>query len=174
MQPCCAQESNPWCLYCKSDTQPIAAPVHHSIHYCLTSTSVCYCCPGPKLFVKPTQKSNRSIIVNAVSHCCLAGHVNRDKVDKALEVCLSFLQWLTLLHQTLQLLYCWVKKLFNFHTFICWWLIKMIMIVKEYHLGGRCCTVTRFSLIGLFELLMLKFLSRVEVHVLPVCYVKCQ
>ena len=41
---------------------------------------------GPKLFVKPTQKSNRSIITNAVSHCCLAGHVNKDKVDKALEV----------------------------------------------------------------------------------------
>jgi len=36
--------------------------------------------------VKPTQKSNRSIITNAVSHCCLAGHVNKDKVDKALEV----------------------------------------------------------------------------------------
>jgi calmodulin-regulated spectrin-associated protein len=40
---------------------------------------------GPKLFVKPSQKSNRSIIINAISHCCLAGVVNRDKVEKAIE-----------------------------------------------------------------------------------------
>jgi len=52
----------------------------------LYNCSVVFCI-GPKLFVKPTQKSNRSIIINAVSHCCLAGHVNKDKVDKALEVC---------------------------------------------------------------------------------------
>ncbi|RUS88243.1 hypothetical protein EGW08_004009, partial [Elysia chlorotica] len=28
---------------------------------------------GPKLYVKPSAKSNRHIIVNAISHCCLAG-----------------------------------------------------------------------------------------------------
>lgn len=43
------------------------------------------CCLGPKLFVKPSAKSNRSIIMNAVSHCCLAGDVNSDKKQKVLE-----------------------------------------------------------------------------------------
>ncbi|CAD5118166.1 DgyrCDS6898 [Dimorphilus gyrociliatus] len=40
---------------------------------------------GPKLFVKPSAKSNRSIIMNAISHCCLAGDVNSDKKQKVLE-----------------------------------------------------------------------------------------
>lgn len=43
---------------------------------------------GPKLYVKPSQKqkSNRTIIINAVSHCCLAGVVNTDNKNKVLEV----------------------------------------------------------------------------------------
>ncbi|XP_059155891.1 calmodulin-regulated spectrin-associated protein 1-like isoform X3 [Physella acuta] len=40
---------------------------------------------GPKLFVKPSAKSNRHIIVNAISHCCLAGSVNTDMKNKVLE-----------------------------------------------------------------------------------------
>ncbi|KAL5013329.1 hypothetical protein ScPMuIL_007599 [Solemya velum] len=40
---------------------------------------------GPKLFVKPSSKSNRSIIINALSHCCLAGIVNTDMKNKVLE-----------------------------------------------------------------------------------------
>ena len=41
---------------------------------------------GPKLYVKPSQKSNRHIIVNAVCHCVLAGVVNADVKNKVLEV----------------------------------------------------------------------------------------
>ncbi|GAB1597927.1 calmodulin-regulated spectrin-associated protein 2-like isoform X8 [Argonauta hians] len=40
---------------------------------------------GPKLFVKPSSKSNRHIIINAISHCCLAGCVNVDLKNKVLE-----------------------------------------------------------------------------------------
>ncbi|GFO41529.1 calmodulin-regulated spectrin-associated protein 1 [Plakobranchus ocellatus] len=40
---------------------------------------------GPKLYVKPSAKSNRHIIVNAISHCCLAGSVNTDMKNKVLE-----------------------------------------------------------------------------------------
>ena len=41
---------------------------------------------GPKLFVKPSSKSNRHIIINAISHCCLAGTVNNDIKNKVVEV----------------------------------------------------------------------------------------
>ena len=41
---------------------------------------------GTKLFVKPSQKSNRSIIHNAISHCCLAGSVNQEIKNKVLDV----------------------------------------------------------------------------------------
>lgn len=44
------------------------------------------CHLGPKLFKKPSQKSNRHIIVNAISHCCLAGTVNTAVKDKVLDV----------------------------------------------------------------------------------------
>ncbi|KAL3891227.1 hypothetical protein ACJMK2_003490 [Sinanodonta woodiana] len=40
---------------------------------------------GPKLFVKPSSKSNRHIIINALSHCCLAGSVNTELKNKVLE-----------------------------------------------------------------------------------------
>ncbi|XP_069106488.1 calmodulin-regulated spectrin-associated protein 1-like isoform X2 [Argopecten irradians] len=40
---------------------------------------------GPKLFVKPSSKSNRHIIINAISHCCLAGSVNSEMKAKVLE-----------------------------------------------------------------------------------------
>jgi len=61
---------------------------------------------GPKLYVKPTQKSNRSIIINAVSHCCLAGHVNKDKVDKALEVCHCYIRIVILILCNWDILQC--------------------------------------------------------------------
>ncbi|ELU11545.1 hypothetical protein CAPTEDRAFT_228385 [Capitella teleta] len=41
---------------------------------------------GPKLFVKPSSKSNRHIIANAISHCCLAGTVNSDVKNRVLDV----------------------------------------------------------------------------------------
>ena len=44
------------------------------------------CVSGPKLFVKPSAKSNRHIIMNAISHCCLAGTVNTEVKNKVLEV----------------------------------------------------------------------------------------
>lgn len=43
-------------------------------------------CLGPKLFVKPSSKSNRHIIINAISQCVLAGPVNADQKNKVLEV----------------------------------------------------------------------------------------
>ena len=41
---------------------------------------------GPKLYVKPSTKSNKTIINNAISHCCLAGSVNTTMKNKVLEV----------------------------------------------------------------------------------------
>lgn len=41
---------------------------------------------GPKLYVKPSSKSNKSIIHNAISHCCLAGSVNTSMKNKVIEV----------------------------------------------------------------------------------------
>ncbi|KAM7537920.1 hypothetical protein Aperf_G00000069860 [Anoplocephala perfoliata] len=39
----------------------------------------------PKLYVKPKSKSNRQVIVNAISHCCLAGTVNEPAKKLALQ-----------------------------------------------------------------------------------------
>ncbi len=48
--------------------------------------------PQTRLFVKPKSKSNRLVIVNAISHCCLAGTVNEPAKKLALQVCV--LAWL--------------------------------------------------------------------------------
>lgn len=41
---------------------------------------------GPKLFKEPSSKSNKHIIHNAISHCCLAGKVNEPHKNSILEV----------------------------------------------------------------------------------------
>ncbi|XP_065063681.1 uncharacterized protein LOC135690133 [Rhopilema esculentum] len=41
---------------------------------------------GPPVYVKPTGKSNRQIIVNAISYCCLSGEVNKEAKEKSLQV----------------------------------------------------------------------------------------
>ena len=41
---------------------------------------------GPSAYQKPSGKSNRKIIQNAITYCCLSGGVNRDAKDKCLEV----------------------------------------------------------------------------------------
>lgn len=41
---------------------------------------------GPKLYKEPSAKSNKHIIQNALSHCCLAGKVNEGQKNKILEV----------------------------------------------------------------------------------------
>jgi len=41
---------------------------------------------GPKLFKEPSSKSNKPIIHNAISHCCLAGKVNEPHKNSILEV----------------------------------------------------------------------------------------
>ncbi len=41
---------------------------------------------GPKLFKEPSAKSNKPIIHNAISHCCLAGKVNEPQKNSILEV----------------------------------------------------------------------------------------
>ncbi|XP_060763041.1 calmodulin-regulated spectrin-associated protein 1-B-like isoform X2 [Neoarius graeffei] len=40
---------------------------------------------GPKLFKEPSAKSNKPIIHNAISHCCLAGKVNEPQRNSILE-----------------------------------------------------------------------------------------
>ncbi|XP_069459973.1 calmodulin-regulated spectrin-associated protein 3 isoform X2 [Ambystoma mexicanum] len=40
---------------------------------------------GPKLYKEPSAKSNKYIIHNALSHCCLAGKVNESQKNKTLE-----------------------------------------------------------------------------------------
>lgn len=40
---------------------------------------------GPRLFREPSSKSNRPIIHNALSHCCLAGKVNEPHKNSILE-----------------------------------------------------------------------------------------
>uniref|UniRef100_UPI00358EA9C3 calmodulin-regulated spectrin-associated protein 2-like isoform X2 n=1 Tax=Myxine glutinosa TaxID=7769 RepID=UPI00358EA9C3 len=41
---------------------------------------------GPKLYKEPSAKSNRHIMHNALSHCCLAGKVNEPIKNKVIEV----------------------------------------------------------------------------------------
>ena len=41
---------------------------------------------GPPVYVKPTGKSNRQIMINAISYCCLSGEVNREAKEKSLQV----------------------------------------------------------------------------------------
>ncbi|XP_038637452.1 calmodulin-regulated spectrin-associated protein 1-B isoform X3 [Scyliorhinus canicula] len=40
---------------------------------------------GPKLFKEPSSKSNKPILHNAISHCCLAGKVNEAQKNSILE-----------------------------------------------------------------------------------------
>ncbi|KAM4634070.1 calmodulin-regulated spectrin-associated protein 1a [Polymixia lowei] len=40
---------------------------------------------GPKLFKEPSSKSNKSIIINAITHCCLPGKVNESQKNVLLE-----------------------------------------------------------------------------------------
>ncbi|XP_006868915.1 PREDICTED: calmodulin-regulated spectrin-associated protein 3 isoform X2 [Chrysochloris asiatica] len=40
---------------------------------------------GPRLYKEPSAKSNKSIIHNALSHCCLAGKVNEPQKSRILE-----------------------------------------------------------------------------------------
>ncbi|KAM9324232.1 calmodulin-regulated spectrin-associated protein 1 [Gastrophryne carolinensis] len=41
---------------------------------------------GPKLYKEPSSKSNKPIIHNAISHCCLAGKVNEAQKNQTLDV----------------------------------------------------------------------------------------
>ncbi|XP_053466118.1 calmodulin-regulated spectrin-associated protein 1-B isoform X2 [Ictalurus furcatus] len=50
----------------------------------ITSTSMAEY-TGPKLFKEPSAKSNKPIIHNAISHCCLAGKVNEPQKNAILE-----------------------------------------------------------------------------------------
>lgn len=45
--------------------------------------------PGPRLYKEPSAKSNKFIIHNALSHCCLAGKVNEPHKNRILEVSLA-------------------------------------------------------------------------------------
>ncbi|CAH8488912.1 unnamed protein product [Schistosoma haematobium] len=54
------------------------------------------CLNQPRLFVKPKAKSNRTVVVNAISHCCLAGTVNEPTKQLALKVCFTFFNYMTI------------------------------------------------------------------------------
>eukprot|EP00794_Sanderia_malayensis_P011804 gene11804-13027_t len=41
---------------------------------------------GPPVYVKPSGKSNRQIMFNAITHCCLSGEVNKEAKEKSLQV----------------------------------------------------------------------------------------
>lgn len=41
---------------------------------------------GPKLYKEPSFKSNKFIIHNAITRCCLAGKVNEPQKNKIVEV----------------------------------------------------------------------------------------
>lgn len=41
---------------------------------------------GPEAYKKPSGKSNRKIIQNAIIHCCLCGEVNKESKKKCLDV----------------------------------------------------------------------------------------
>lgn len=53
--------------------------LNNDMHFC-TSVS------GPKLYKEPSFKSNKFIIHNAISRCCLAGKVNEPQKTKIVEV----------------------------------------------------------------------------------------
>lgn len=44
------------------------------------------CLTGPKLYKEPSFKSNKFIIHNAITRCCLAGKVNEPQKNKIVEV----------------------------------------------------------------------------------------
>ena len=46
---------------------------------------------GPAVYQKPSGKSNRKIMQNAISHCCLCGEVNKEAKKKCLEVCCVYM-----------------------------------------------------------------------------------
>lgn len=57
------------------------------------SSEVCFvtdinmlCLAGPKLYKEPSFKSNKFIIHNAITRCCLAGKVNEPQKNKIVEV----------------------------------------------------------------------------------------
>ena len=57
------------------------------VYFFYSSTRICcILSAGPKLYVKPSSKSNRHIITNAIAHCVLAGTVNQNSKDKVLQV----------------------------------------------------------------------------------------
>lgn len=51
---------------------------------------------GPKLFKEPSSKSNKPIIHNAISHCCLAGKVNEPHKNSILEVNIKIIHALSI------------------------------------------------------------------------------
>lgn len=78
---------------------------HHSFLYFTSEKSVALLCVfdlvtnfaifdliflGPKLFKEPSSKSNKPIIHNAISHCCLAGKVNEPHKNSILEASVKF------------------------------------------------------------------------------------
>lgn len=57
------------------------------LRFCTLHTGeLWFLCAGPKLFKEPSFKSNKFIIHNALSRCCLAGKVNETQKNKIVEV----------------------------------------------------------------------------------------
>lgn len=54
--------------------------------FCWVMTFEILCLVGPKLYKEPSFKSNKFIIHNAITRCCLAGKVNEPQKNKIVEV----------------------------------------------------------------------------------------
>lgn len=68
------------------DASICAIPMN-TVHQTLSWHAIEVACPaGPKLYKEPSFKSNKFIIHNAITRCCLAGKVNEPQKNKIVEV----------------------------------------------------------------------------------------
>lgn len=67
--------------------QYVATTIHRNVfHDSKLKLLVSVCFVGPKLYKEPSFKSNKFIIHNAITRCCLAGKVNEPQKNKIVEV----------------------------------------------------------------------------------------
>lgn len=67
--------------------QHIANRIHQKVfHISKLKLLLSVCFVGPKLYKEPSFKSNKFIIHNAITRCCLAGKVNEPQKNKIVEV----------------------------------------------------------------------------------------
>ena len=67
--------------YCTNHREPSEKDFH------LIDEFFIFVSPGVQSYVKPSGKTNRKLIINAVTHVCLPGVVNKETKEKCLQVC---------------------------------------------------------------------------------------